>query len=55
MEITPNFESKELIYCSMREESNSQTGLWMILMESNWWKNEIKKKWAHGGYFQLFD
>ena len=36
MEITPNFESKELIYCSMREESNSQTGLWMILMESNW-------------------
>ena len=55
MEITPNFESKELIYCSMREESNSQTGLWLILMESNWWKNEIKKKWAHGGYFQLLD
>lgn len=39
----------------MREESNSQTGLWLILMESNWWKNEIKKKWAHGGYFQLLD
>ena len=39
----------------MREESNSQTGLWLILMELNWWKNEIKKKWAHGGYFQLLD
>lgn len=39
----------------MREELRSQISLWLILMESNWWKNEIKKKWAHGGYFQLLD
>ena len=55
MEITPNFEIGRIDYCSMREELRSQISLWLILMESNWWKNEIKKKWAHGGYFQLLD